>query len=270
MAKKPKRPLLKVIDNMRQVRKIRHVDDANAVTKHGSADGKHTNQIRLAVWNLWKGSGGDKFASEFRAIAEQADFLVCQEALLTPQALELFRMDGFECVHAAAYIRADGHRDGVLTASRLKSQGDGQRILGKFPEPVFKTPKTALVTRHPIIGTDKSIMIVNIHARLIRRIENAMDEILHVIEQLPEHDGPVIFAGDFNTFTPGYLRIITKVLKSHGLIHVPIPEDPRSTLGALDQVFVKNLHVTDIRVDTTIEGSDHFPILLRAEIGKAS
>ena len=63
--------------------------------------------------------------------------------------------------------------------------------------------------------------------------------------------------------------MISKVLRSHGLIHVPIPNDPRPSLGALDQIFVRGVDVKNIVVDTTIRSSDHFPLLMNAMIQKA-
>lgn len=263
---KPKRPLKTVLENIRLARKFQLVADSEAITKRGKADGHAKCEIRLAVWNIWKGFGGDAFEREFLKIAATSDLILCQEALLSDQCLKLFSMNGFEFVHATSYERIDGFRDGVLTVSRLESDGYQKRILCKFPEPIFKTPKAALVTTHRIIGMQKPIMVINIHARLFRRIEVAMEEIIHVMDQLPEHQGPIIFAGDFNTFSPGYLRVINKVLETHGLKHVPVPNDPRTSLGSLDQVFVKDLEVNSIHVDTTIVGSDHFPILLVAKI----
>jgi endonuclease/exonuclease/phosphatase (EEP) superfamily protein YafD len=72
----------------------------------------------------------------------------------------------------------------------------------------------------------------------------------------------MLLAGDFNTFSPGYLKAIHSVLAKLSLEYVPIKSDPRPRTQALDQVFCRGLDVHAIEVDTTIKNSDHFPIFL--------
>jgi endonuclease/exonuclease/phosphatase (EEP) superfamily protein YafD len=175
--------------------------------------------------------------------------------------MRTFAERGFQTIHAASYKRRDGLRDGVMTVSRVKAHEDCRRASCKYPEPFLKTPKAALIKTFPLRGTDQRLLVINIHATLVRFISAAVEEMEHLLAHLPAHEGPVILAGDFNTFTPGYLRAVKSVLSKIGLEYVPIPEDPRPLTQALDQVFVRGLDVTNIRIDTTIRNSDHFPIM---------
>ncbi len=259
---KPPRSYRAVIESLRQVWKIELVNDSVAMWRIGVCETVHfeTARIRLAVWNLCKGAGGRLFEHEYRMVCYRSDLILTQEALLSEKGLVTFCEPGFEAIHAASYKRRDGIRDGVMTVARVSSTPVTRRIVCKFPEPVFKTPKVALVTFYRKQGTEESLMVINIHATLIRRIKSAMEEIEHLLASLPAHQGPIILAGDFNTFTPGYLAGISKVLDRIGLRYVPIPQDPRPLTGALDQVFVRGLAVERIFVDTTITNSDHFPV----------
>jgi endonuclease/exonuclease/phosphatase (EEP) superfamily protein YafD len=151
-------------------------------------------------------------------------------------------------------------RDGVMTLARMMTNEAPQRILCKYPEPVLKTPKAALVTSYALGHCDERLMVVNIHATLIRTIKRAVEELDHLIHHLPQHQGPIIFAGDFNTFTPKYFKAVAGKLEELGLCYVPIPGDPRRPVDHLDQLFVRGLTVKEIWVETRIRSSDHFPI----------
>jgi endonuclease/exonuclease/phosphatase (EEP) superfamily protein YafD len=158
-------------------------------------------------------------------------------------------------------VRRDGLRDGVMTVSRAGARPPVRRVVCKYPEPFLKTPKVALIQAFELHGTDDRLLVVNIHATLIRLKSAAIEEMEHLIQAIPSHDGPMLLAGDFNTFTPGYLRAVAGTLQKLGLDYVPIPNDPRPRTQALDQVFVRGLQVNTIQVDTTVRNSDHFPIL---------
>lgn len=251
-----------MIESLRQVWKIELVADTVATWKIGVCEmaAFEGERIRLAVWNMCKGAGGNLFEHDYRTICYRSDLVLTQEALLSERSLLTFCEPGFEAIHAASYKRRDGIRDGVMTVARVSAHDQSHRIVCKYPEPVLKTPKVALVTFYERAGSPHRLMVINLHATLIRRVKSAAEEMLHLIQSLPDHDGPIILAGDFNTFTPAYLEQISKVLANIGMAYVPIPEDPRPVTGALDQIFVRGLTVERIFVDTSIRNSDHFPL----------
>ena len=181
---------------------------------------------------------------------------------MSQRSIRTFCERGFQTIHAASYKRRDGLRDGVMTVSRVKALNDIQRVICKYPEPFLKTPKAALIKTFPLAGTAKTLLVINVHATLVRLKSAAVEEMEHLLSHLPDHDGPIILAGDFNTFTAGYLRAVAGVLARLGLEYVPIPDDPRPKTQALDQVFCRDLVVTNARVDTSIRNSDHFPLML--------
>jgi len=167
-------------------------------------------------------------------------------------------------------MRRDRLRDGVMTVSRAGPDPDRlYRIICKYPEPFLKTPKVALVSFYSLEGSSEPLMIVNLHATLIRRKSAAVEEMEHLLQYLPDHRGPMLLAGDFNTFSQGYLKAIHSVLRKLGLEYVRIAKDPRPQTQALDQVFCRGVDVHSIEVDTTIKNSDHFPILLTMSCQKS-
>jgi endonuclease/exonuclease/phosphatase (EEP) superfamily protein YafD len=264
----PKRSYKAVIESLKQVWKIDGVPDADAVWKLGTPElaAFDPANIRVSVWNLCKGAGGILFEHDYRSLCYRSDLILTQEALLSRKSIRTFCERGFETIHAASYRRRDGLRDGVMTVSRVSSNGDLKRIVCKYPEPIFKTPKVALVKFFELSGSRKKLMVINIHATLVRLVSAAVEEMEHLVAQLPAHDGPILLAGDFNTFTPGYLRAVSGVLSKIGLEYVQIPADPRPKTQALDQVFCRGLRVSNLRIDTDIRNSDHFPIVMNLQV----
>jgi endonuclease/exonuclease/phosphatase (EEP) superfamily protein YafD len=257
---KPKRVYADVLRSLSKVLKINR-DVSSPIWFSGKAEREEWGDwpIRLTIWNIFKGSGGEHFYNDLRLLCFQSDLIMLQEALLSHRSMDELSMDGFQGVHGCSYERADKLRDGVMTLARMQPGLDPKRVLCKYPEPVLKTPKAALVTQYAI-GGGQTLTVVNLHATLIRTIKRAQEELEHLIERLPIGDGPLIFAGDFNTFTPRYFRAVATTLKKLGLEYVPIPNDPRRAVDHLDQLFVRGLIVQSVEVDTRIHSSDHFPI----------
>lgn len=261
---KPKRSYRAVIDALRQVWKIDSVPEGDAVWKLGTPELTSFNpdEIRVSIWNLCKGAGGIMFEHDYRTLCYRSDLILTQEALLSRKSIKTYCEQGFEAIHAASYKRRDGLRDGVMTVSRVPAAGEIKRIVCKYPEPLFKTPKVALVKCFDINGSSERLMVINIHATLVRLKSAAVEEMEHLLANLPVHEGPILLAGDFNTFTPGYLQAVSGVLNKIGLEYVRIPNDPRPKTQALDQVFCRGLNIKNLKIDTDIKNSDHFPIVL--------
>jgi endonuclease/exonuclease/phosphatase (EEP) superfamily protein YafD len=268
---KPKRSYKAVIESLRMVWQIERVADGDSIWQLGEAElpAFAPDNIRVAVWNLCKGAGGMLFEHDYRSLCYRSDLILTQEALLSRRSLRMFCERGFQTIHAASYKRRDGLRDGVMTVSRVAPAGPSMRVVCKYPEPIFRTPKVALIKTFKIAGSEDPLLVINIHATLVRLKAAAMEEMEHLLSHLPEHRGPIILAGDFNTFTPGYLRAVTLVLERLGLRYVHIPDDPRPRTQALDQVFCRGLDVHSAMIDTTIRNSDHFPILLTLSLQRS-
>ncbi len=268
----PPRSYKAVINSLAQVWRIEPVNSQEAIWQLGTPtlDALPQNGIRVAIWNMCKGAGGLLFEHDYRLLCYRSDIILTQEALLSQRSIRVFCEPGFRVVHAASYMRRDRLRDGVMTVSRVAPDPHRlHRVICKYPEPILKTPKAALVSFYPLIDSQESLMIVNLHATLIRLKSAAIEEMEHLIAHLPEHKGPILLAGDFNTFSSGYLKAVHSILKKLSLEHIPISDDPRPKAQALDQVFSRGLDIHSIHVDTTIKNSDHFPLFLTMSYKKS-
>jgi len=106
-------------------------------------------------------------------------------------------------------------------------------------------------------------MVVNLHKILVRSTAQSNRELQHIINQLPEHSGPAIIAGDFNTFTAKYQRELTLLLGQHGFVHAGPERIKKSLLNRLDHVYTRGITVKSVTVATNITSSDHYPIIVQ-------
>jgi endonuclease/exonuclease/phosphatase (EEP) superfamily protein YafD len=264
---KPKRPMAKVLRSVGQVLKISHIAEDEAIWQWGEAKLEALpNSFELGVWNIWKGSGGEGFLGEYQRILKDRHLLLVQEALLTLKGLGHFVPRGYAAHHGATYRRKDGLREGVMTVSLARTTDPAQRILCLVPEPLLKTTKATLVTMYKIEGRKRNLCVVNMHATLFRSPGSAARELEQVIDSIAGHEGPILFAGDFNTFSRAYIEAVDRVLLSIGLTRVLLEGDPRSTITALDQIYIRGLGIKNARIDTSFSHSDHFPIMATVEI----
>ena len=79
---------------------------------------------------------------------------------------------------------------------------------------------------------------------------------------LTRHDGPMILAGDFNTWTEEKTKSLNQMANRLGLTEVGFSDDDRTRVfgNAIDWVFAPGLSVTSAQVHGSITGSDHKPI----------
>jgi endonuclease/exonuclease/phosphatase (EEP) superfamily protein YafD len=216
------------------------------------------SEIRVLVWNVQKGSSDD-WVGDFRSMSTGSDLVLLQEAHLREEfASGLVGLPRWDMVDAWQY---GGVPTGVLTASNvapLKVRALEQR------EPWLRTDKSALLTEYRLAGSDLTLLVANVHAINFTANTRAFrEQLIAVAELVSEHQGPVIFSGDLNTWRAGRRAIVDGIVASLGLSEV-VFDGPRKTFGGfpLDHVFYRDLHV--LAADVPVIGSsDHNPLVVR-------
>jgi endonuclease/exonuclease/phosphatase (EEP) superfamily protein YafD len=155
---------------------------------------------------------------------------------------------------------------GVATLARAPAQSATvQHSEGR--EPLARTPKAALVTTYAIAGTDRMLLVVNVHGINFRRAHWLSDQLDALRPLIAAHIGPVIFAGDLNTHHGPRMRVLEQFAADLGLQPVfgPGPDArTRHLRWALDHAYVREIRVVDPIVLDASEGSDHQPLAFRA------
>ncbi|MDX1738979.1 MAG: endonuclease/exonuclease/phosphatase family protein, partial [Alphaproteobacteria bacterium] len=132
-------------------------------------------------------------------------------------------------------------------------------------EPFTSLPKTILITRYPLANTHLSLMVANIHMiNFALDIAAFRDQARQMEEILMNHQGPMIIAGDFNTWSEDRLSIIEDMSDRLDMSRVDFKTDlARKAFGhTIDRVYYRGLTPEEARV-IEVTSSDHNPLLVR-------
>ena len=235
--------------------------------------------VTIVNWNAQKGKS-PQFATDLQLILEREkpDIVFLQEArvnLLEPEKMGGYFAEGW------SYPWPGGKTIGVLTLSRVPPVR-AERIPTKYRELGVTAPKVSLVTEYPL-PNGEILLALNVH--LLNFEVWSTKKITHQLEDLKKimaaHEGPIVMAGDFNTWNQKRLDLVKDITREVKLKEVTdFPEgrttgDTRSewwnkTLGVdkdlpLDRVFFTGFDPRSARV-LEYASSDHRPILVKLEL----
>ena len=222
-------------------------------------DELNSRSFRVLNWNSHKGSN-KKWQKDFERLTSHSDLVILQEGYLTNDLQELLNKKQYNWDIARAFAYNDIYT-GVLTGSRVKPD-----FLCSFrvPEPLSGIPKTVLITRYPFSGTGETLLVANIHM-----INFSLDlsvyraQLEKIAEVVLQHRGPLIIAGDFNTWNKERLRILADLTKQLGIWAVTFATDHRVTFMGqhFDHIFYRQLVPLEALTEK-VTTSDHNPMLV--------
>lgn len=246
----------------------RLIPDELAVRILGQASRKSLGKkFTLVSWNMFKARKRN-WLEDITLVAQDADFVLLQEAVLHGDKAHPFHLDsGFEWVMGQnfAHRLKQGRTSGVKTGSRIASVA--QRMF-RSPdlEPVIRLPKTILATEYDIRGQGENLLLLNIHAVNFVSAQKFARQIDQLVAVIKVHIGPIILAGDFNTWNPRRMSILFQAVEACRLQHVPIAAPRWHHLGqALDHVFYRGVQFKNAWAMLNIKSSDHIPLRVEFE-----
>lgn len=220
----------------------------------GGLDG---NRFRVLTWNVHKGRDAG-WLEDFLRLAREHDVLALQEAYLTEDLYDALGSEAYNWRLSTAFqLRAVDA--GVLTASR---SGVEESCSLRHAEPFTRVPKATLATTLVIDGSERPLLLVNLHGVNFTIGTAALESQLNeVAEVLARHDGPVILAGDFNTWSGARRSVLEQTASRLGLRAVEPTDDQRTRfLGhTVDAVYYRGLEVLETAT-FAVNSSDHNPI----------
>jgi len=222
-------------------------------------------RLRLLVWNIHKqgDSGWERDLSEFAATS---DVMLLQETVLQPPLRDILDDSGLRWVMASSFLLG-ADDNGVLTATRIAPIATcTQRAV----EPLIRIPKSAVISWLPITGTRtdtrtgsrETLAIANVHSI---NFELALDAYRSQLEALADalagHRGPIIFAGDFNTWNDARDEVVAEIAARLGLTELNLRVDQRAVFFGrhLDHIFIRGLQLIDVGA-IPVTSSDHNPL----------
>ena len=229
------------------------------IPKGGPKAALDGRKLRVLSWNLHKGvdKGWERDLAQF---AQEHDLLLLQEAVLLPALTSVLDQSGHGWRMTGAFSWGGVER-GVMNASRVPAFDS---CTTRTFEPLFPVPKSALITRYALQGTDATLAVANLHGvNFSLTVGHLREQIEGVAAELARHQGPVVLGGDFNTWSDARHAVMVEVAAKLGLTAIHLVEDGRKRVFGLplDHFFVRGLEVLEARAPE-VKSSDHNPIMV--------
>ena len=228
---------------------------------NSAGDALDRRPFRVLVWNVHK-QGDSGWERDLSAFAAASDVVLLQEIVLQPSLRDILDDSGLRWVMASSFLLG-ADDNGVLTATRIAPISScTQREI----EPLIRIPKSAVISWLPITntraGSRETLAIANVHSINFELSLDAYRAQLEALaDALAEHHGPIIFAGDFNTWSDARDRVVAETAARLGLIELDLRVDQRAVFFGrhLDHIFVRGLQIMDVSA-LPVTSSDHNPM----------
>jgi len=236
------------------------------------------DSIRILNWNIHKEGNLSEWKKVITHIVKdkKPDFILLQEVRLDGKVGDFISKDlkyGWEFSPNLYQGKYDAY-SGVLTASHIKPKMV-ESALSNGTELFSKIQKTVLFTKYPIGSPSLELLVVNIHGININiDLDGFKEQIRYIAEVVMRHDGPVILAGDFNTWREARLDHLSKLVKEMELVKIDFGSnaDYVETMfgNPLDHIFISKEKLEVIKgsqdVIVDIKSSDHSPLFVELRI----
>ncbi|MBX2826355.1 MAG: endonuclease/exonuclease/phosphatase family protein [Gammaproteobacteria bacterium] len=227
------------------------------------------DEIRLLVWNIQKARRRNWF-KDFVDLCHGQQLVILQEAVTNSEHDSFFENNrSYEWVMARSFRhRHNGIETGVKTGSTARSV-EAESIFSPHTEPLLNTSKLVLATHYQLSRrTRETLLVLNVHAVNFVTLAKYLGQLEQLSHALSLHSGPVILAGDFNTWRPRRYKLFAEMAESAGLQEALMERNSRlqHLNQHLDHVYYRDLSLIRIHSLNQIHSSDHFPISVEFEI----
>ena len=222
-------------------------------------------EFGVLCWNTQKTTQTATFQVTLARLLARfpSQFLLFQEAKLA-LADEWYLNDWSYAL--ASNIQSNRHVFGVLTASQYAFSEVTPKLTLKR-EFGLATHKSYIISKHPL-SDKQSLLVINIHAINFVSSQYFLKELTLLKEQLLNHQGPLIVAGDFNVWSRQRKLYLLQFSRAAGLkqAYLSDAQHVKTYLKLpLDFIFYRGLWLREARAIKT-KVSDHNPIYARFAI----
>ncbi|MDG6895944.1 endonuclease/exonuclease/phosphatase family protein [Volucribacter amazonae] len=221
------------------------------------------NTFNILVWNIHKGEDSG-WKPELEKLAQQMELVLLQEASTTQNIAQLLNPILPHSLYARAYSYLN-NESGVNTLSKIAPMS---YCVGTESEPWIQVPKVGIATEYFLANHHSSLLVINLHlVNFEWNLNNYKIQVERMFQIINEHQGPIILAGDFNTWNHHRLSLIRGLAEKYQLKEVGYTNDVRKRFmgNPLDHVFVRGIKVEEAKVIST-DSSDHNPLLLKLSL----
>lgn len=242
-------------------------NDNNVMHSMGQASLPTLNSTKLSIlsWNLYKGRKSE-FKKSFATLAKGRDLIMLSEATTgSPVSDSLKAIKGWEWHLAASFDMKNNIAAGTAIGSAARPYNP-HYYRTKDVEPFVKSPKATVLAYYAIPGTAKKLLAISIHGINWDGNDALGRQLNMILPEIKAHDGPIIFAGDFNTKNATRVALTKRILGQAGLKQVPWQNPMKK--NQLDDAFTRGMIVNRARLvhDYIDKGSDHPAIDLQVQL----
>ncbi|EPF1750136.1 endonuclease/exonuclease/phosphatase family protein [Vibrio alginolyticus] len=233
--------------------------DIRCIEFSGSKALDQGGEINVLVWNIYK-QNRTNWQSALNEFSADKQLLLLQEASMTP-SFKQWLVDGRWVSNQVSAFKALGSGAGVISIA----QGQPEKACAyTSKEPWLRLPKSALYSQYHLSNGEK-LAVVNVHAiNFTVGTKEYISQLTALEMLLKHHVGPILFAGDFNSWSKSRVNAMRLALKAADLQEVTFLPDHRVqfiTGLPLDHVFYRGLALKYAKAPQS-DASDHNPLLL--------
>ncbi|MCL1048255.1 endonuclease/exonuclease/phosphatase family protein [Shewanella abyssi] len=231
-------------------------DVAQCVTHSSTSPLDRHGNLNIATWNIYKHQN-DGWQNVLKQLADRTDLLLLQEATLSDDLKSLVNELKEDWVLARAFTFG-GEAVGVMNLSKDYPLST---CAFRHAEPLIYYPKSLLVSYYKLSDSSQ-LLVVNIHSiNFTLGLQDYQAQLNVVAAAMLEHHGPIIFAGDLNTWSDDREKYVLTMVQKAGLIEAVPRDDSRTTVfsHSVDHIFYRDLELVNTESIVT-DSSDHNPL----------
>lgn len=221
--------------------------------------------IRTFIWNLKKAELPN-WDRDFKEYGKDRDLFILSEGYLNSiQKKTFLEFTNYEWNMGASFLyRYDFFTPtGTMIGAKASPRNFKIKHTSDF-EPIIQTPKALSIANYSLKGRNDELMVISIHGINLVSLSAFKRHLKIAIEEIIHHDGPIIFAGDFNSNSAAKLSYLHKTMSELNFQSVEFKNDHRmKTLGfTIDHVFLRGLYPKNAEVLGHLKSSDHKAMLV--------
>ncbi len=213
--------------------------------------------FQVLVWNLQK-LQAPSWQRELSRWGESSELLLLQESQDAPALAAWLAERQFKWQQVAAF-RFKERASGVLNGATVEQV---YSCSVRTPEPSTRLPKSSLLSLYPLQGSRYPLMVINVHSvNFELGMASYKQQLTQLAKLTRKYQGPVIVAGDFNTWGDKRRVLLESTMARYQLQPVNFEPDERTRVAGLplDHLFYRGLSVTQAEAVAS-DGSDHNPL----------
>jgi hypothetical protein len=232
----------------------------------GSANGTELdpNSIKVLAWNIKKGQEKG-LEIDLPRLAGDRDLILVSEGYMKPDLIKLFESFkgvGWDFGVSFLYKKDHNYATGTMIGSKVKPSEVVVTHTVDL-EPIILTPKAHTMAKYPIKGFSEEMLVISVHGINMASHDAFVRHMDQAFYEIDRHDGPVLFAGDFNTRTKKRTQYLFQETIKRGFQSVDFINGHKRSKGLggnfLDWSFVRGVHVKKPYIHS-VKSSDHQPM----------